>query len=1014
MERLRTAIAALLLALCGGASALPPAGEAQAPRVASIELRLAPGEDAAALAGLVALSKGEPLGTRALRRTVQRLFQTGRFRNVVVRAVPVPEPPGHVAVVIECLPLRVVAAVNVAVKGEPRVLDDKAVRAASGLDPGEPFDAAALAAAVEGVRAAYARRGWRDAAVETATRGDTQVTVDLEIRPGEPTRISEVRILGDAGPAARIAAGLRTRPGAILDEDALAEDVRALRAELWKQGYRRARVGAPVARAARSGRVAEVELSVEAGPLVVFAFRGNTVVPSAQLARQLGIEEGEPVDVPALDAAAERLRAYYRVRGFAAVTVEVAAVPVPGGVAEVFTVGEGRRYRIRDVALEGPAAPEKLRARLLAALDDEGGGVPPDPPEEEAARLLVLSVPGARPRPRLPAALAPSETWDETAWDRAAQRLADELRADGWLEAAALGGSISMDAARGVVDVTVRLHEGPRTTVDSIAFEGNEAVSVAELAKQARLAPGEPLSFEKVEATRVALLRLYLSRGHVYARVEVRANPDATRHAAAIRYLIEEGPQVHVGRILITGNKRTREDVVVRALSVEEGEVYDPEDVAKSQAALLRLGVFRSVNLTLQEPESPDATKDLQVELVERPWQTIASGLGFSLANGPRAFVEYGRPNLFGRAIELSTRAKVNYPLAKVNPALEGMPPGERIEGRAEVGLRQPRGQELPFPLALRADLVAERLHRLAYDLGRVSGIVGVDVELTSRVTASLQYELEVDDITRYAAESLSREDIERLRFGEGVTTLNSLRPSIALDYRDNAIHPHSGWFAAAAVEFAHSLGEPGGHVLGFLPGSEIYTNMLKLSTTLSGYLPVGPVSVLAFSVRGGRVVPLDEDSSTPVPKRFFMGGATTMRGFQEDQMIPEDLRPALHEQARLCGGSLTGLGCTSVGRALVGGDMPLSDGGQAFLLLKGELRVKVRGSLEAGFFADVGNLWYLPENFDLLQLRWNVGVGIRFTTPIGPAALDFGFNLEPDDFLNERLWAPHFAIGLF
>ena len=199
-----------------------------------------------------------------------------------------------------------------------------------------------------------------------------------------------------------------------------------------------------------------------------------------------------------------------------------------------------------------------------------------------------------------------------------------------------------------------------------------------------------PLAFEKVEATRTALLRLYLSRGYLYARVEAREALDRDRHVAALRFVVDEGPQVRIGRIVVTGNRRTREAVVRRVLSVSEGNVYDPEQVARSQAALLRLGVFRSVGLHVQEPEVPQETKDLAIEVAERPWATLSEGAGFSIANGPRAFVEYGQPNLLGRALELTARGKVNYPLDAFRPDLVGKSTAERLEGRADLGVRAP------------------------------------------------------------------------------------------------------------------------------------------------------------------------------------------------------------------------------------------------------------------------------------------------------------------------------------
>jgi outer membrane protein insertion porin family len=1012
----------LAAALCAAPLAAARAADA-VPRVAAVELRLPPGDDVAAAAALVAVAPGDRLSTHALRRTVQRLFQGGRYRNVIVRAEPSGPPGGEegvtgewVRVVVEALPIRLLGTVQVKMDGTAP-FGEQVVRAAASLDPGEPFDDPDLDAALARVRAALARRGFRAARVEGRARGDRLVTVELAVAPGAPLRVSTVRFAGDAGPGGpALLAGLATRPQEPLDQDALDKDVRALRAALFAAGHRRARVGTAAVRVAGGG--AEVEIPVEAGPRIVLAFRGNRDVPSAVLARELGLEDGLPLDLPAVGAGVDRLLAFYRARGHAAARVEAEEVRRGPDLAIVFHVEEGRRYRLARVGVEGLAFHDErwILARLAAFLDEE---VPErSTADEDEARALALSVPGARPRPAPPPPLPPHETVDDVAWDRAAQRLVDEWRAQGFLEAVYLGASVSFDAPARTAELRLRFREGPRTHIESISFEGNSVLSLADLALEARGArvlPGAPLAYDKVEETRVAILRTYLSRGHLYARVEARETLDRVRHVAAIRFVVDEGPRVRIGRIVVTGNRRTRESVVRGALSVAEGEVYDPERVARSQAALLRLGVFRSVGLRVQEPEVPHETKDLAVEVAERPWASLSQGVGFSIANGPRAFVEYGQPNLFGRALELSGRAKVNYPLDQFRPDLAGRGTEDRVEGRADLGLRAP-GIPLPMPAAARGDLIGEILHRKAYDLRRVTAVTGLDLGLTSRASFSLQYELEVDQIDKTAKVGiLTQADRERLRFDEGVTTLHALRPTLSLDYRDNSAHPHRGWFATGAVEWARSLGAPDERLMGgLLPGSDIHTNMVKVSATTSGYLPIGRSTVIALSLRGGRVFPLDGRSRTVVPRRFFLGGANTMRGYGEEEMIQQDLRDKLAEEARLCATSFTGVGCTERGRLVASGQRAVSEGGEAFVLGKAELRLRLRGSLEAGLFTDVGNLWLDPRAYRLVDLRANVGVGLRFVTPIGPAAVDVGFNVTPDHRLNERFAAPHFTIGLF
>jgi outer membrane protein insertion porin family len=1006
------AIACLLLAVRPLAQEPEPA-----PRIAAVDLSLPAGDDEAAARSLLAVEPGAALSPHALHRTVQRLFQTGRYRNVIVRARPVDAPPGEtgswVRLVVEALPVRIVAAITVVVDGARPALDEAALRDATGIRVGETFEEGDLGVAAARVRAALGRRGWRSARVDAAAQGEGSVSVELRVAAGEAVRVRSVRLRGDPGVSTPAASGaLVTRPGAILDGEVLEADVRRLRTALYRAGYRRSRVGAPAIRV--EGEAADVEIPVEAGPRLAFAFRGNEDIPAAVLLHELGFDEAQPVDVPAVAAAVDRLVAFYRARGYAAARVESEETRKGRDVAVVFHVVEGRRYRLLTVRVDGASfhGDGWVRERIAAFLDEDAP--PADGKDADEGRALLLAFPGARPPTTTPPALAPHETWDEAAWDRAAERLVDTYRAEGFLEAVHLGTTAVVDGRARTVEVTIRLREGPRTFVDSISFEGNAAVSAPELAREARLAPGDPLAFDRVEETRAAIGRVYLARGHLYARVEAREDLDRARHLAALRFVVSEGPRVRIGRIVVTGNRRTREDVVRHAITLSEGDIYDPEAVARSQSALLRLGVFRSVALRVQDAEVPQETKDVAVELAERPWAALTQGVGFSIANGPRAFLEWTQPNLLGRAVELSARTKVNYPLVEFRPDLEGKAPADRVEGRADVGVRSATTTVLSFPAGLREDVIGEILHRKAYDLRRVAAVTGVDIGLTSRMGFSLQYELEVDRIAKNDSTNvvLTQADVERLRFDAGDTTLHAIRPSLTLDYRDNSLHPRRGWFATAAVEWARSLA--GGDLFGVLPSSGIHTNMLKTWGTLSGYVPVGDATVVALSVRGGRVFPLDPRSRTVIPRRFFLGGATTMRGYAEEEMIPQDVRTDLAAAARQCAAAADRTTCTDDARRIVEGGQAISAGGEAFLLWKAELRMRLGGSLEAGLFADVGNLWLDPRKYALLDLRTNIGLGLRFVTPIGPAAVDIGFNVQPDNAINERTWAPHFTIGLF
>ena len=143
----------------------------------------------------------------------------------------------------------------------------------------------------------------------------------------------------------------------------------------------------------------------------------------------------------------------------------------------------------------------------------------------------------------------------------------------------------------------------------------------------------------------------------------------------------------------------------------------------------------------------------------------------------------------------------------------------------------------------------------------------------------------------------------------------------------------------------------------------------------------------MAIVLTFGSIVPTaDNEANVPFYRRFFLGGSSSIRGW---------------------------------GRFDVS---PLSDGfpigGLSMLEGSAEVRVPLKGKFGAVAFFDFGNVWREARNFDLGDLRYAVGPGLRYQTPIGPARLDVGYQLNPIDGLlidgepQKRRIRLHFSIG--
>ena len=186
---------------------------------------------------------------------------------------------------------------------------------------------------------------------------------------------------------------------------------------------------------------------------------------------------------------------------------------------------------------------------------------------------------------------------------------------------------------------------------------------------------------------------------------------------------------------------------------------------------------------------------------------------------------------------------------------------------------------------------------------------------------------------------------------------------------------------------------------------------LVKLQGQIAGYVPLPLLASLVLSARGGRIFQLDENSHTPGDRSFYLGGATSLRGFHEDAVQPQDIIDDLHHAVRECQSTITGLACTPQALVLQAGGA--SSGGDQFVAFTAELRVPLAPSLEVAVFYDAGNLWSTPPYrfFHTLVLRDAVGVGLRWLTPIGRIAVDLGVNLAPDQLFGEPRLGPYFSI---
>ncbi len=981
-------------------------------RVTAVELHLPPGTDPSGLSEQIAVRQGQPLSRREVRRSIERLHATGRFADVVVRSVPA---NGGVRVVFEITPKQKLASLDIL--GE-RVLTTAEIAAAAQLDAGDEYYPELVDRAVERVASVYRRKGYRQALIEVELReGESGLDVLLTIEEGEPTWVKGVSLGGNPGlPVARVVDALGIGVGQVLDTEQLERGIEQLKALYRKERFYRARVGDP--EILDDGKGAIVAIPVTAGPRYEFHFRGNRSFPDKLLRAILNYDGSETLDEGVMARMSRRVATFYRYRGFHEVRVFPRELRSPDHARGIigFDIEEGPPLYVEKIQFEGnEVLPDATLKRILA---EQIRAMEPVPLTEIPQQADPLELEGrARGNARYPSPHPdPERVWVPEAWEEAARAMREAYRERGHMRATVVLKSAQIDVDRHTATVTFDLFEGPESRVVELKYKGLPVGFDPSRAAQVRT--GQPFRTGAVDDTARSLERALGREGYLFARVEGESSLSADGRDARVFFRVDPGPRVRVDQVIVRGAKRTDEDVIRANLVVKEGSVLDPEALFESQRNLVLLGIFRNVAVKLISPEVVESTKDVVVEVRERPRIAGEIGGGYSLVDGPRLVGDLLYPNISGTGMSLSGRMKVNYMGASAQVISNEKFDPEEVSGfdgvdfRGNVAISHPRIYALlPAKVGARLDLIGERAHHPSgsYTFQRLAAVAGLDWAALQWLNMSLQYEIERDNVRLSTQlEELTRTDLERLRFPSGDFPMHSVRPTVTLDFRDDFARPSKGLLISGSAELTRDFGAT------LIDETPLSIHTLKVSGNITGYVPLAHRTVLALSARGGKIFHLDEASQTIAPKRFFLGGSTSLRGFSEESVIAEDRRADLRDDVTGCRTLAHGYGCTPDAKVLRAGRQLPSEGGELFTLLKSELRFPAYGAFDLGVFFEAGNLWMDAELFELLRLRYVTGAGIRYGTPIGPLALDVGFNLFPDVELNEPTWNLHFSIGLF
>jgi len=702
---------------------------------------------------------------------------------------------------------------------------------------------------------------------------------------------------------------------------------------------------------------------------------GNSKVKLDDINEILDIEKNSVLELGAVKANVEKIKALYTENGFFLAEVDYAVRPVEGQTGKVdvvFVVNEAEEVIVRSITFVGNKAlsDDELRRVMLTRV----GGY-----------FTVVSKKSGG-------------VFNREAFVADYANLRAYYADQGYFDADFEDVELALSPDRRFVHLTIAVDEGPQYRIGGIS--GREQTRAGE---DALFPPGilaesiDPLIREgdvasagKLQLIQQDIERRYKDKGYAYVNVVPNYQQDRDKLLLYVDYQIDKGPLVYIERVNIFGNDRTADKVIRREIVMREGELYAESAKEATQLRVLRLGYFEDVQISTSRGSSDDRIV-VNVEVVEKLTGTFQIGAGFSTIENFVLQAQIQYDNFLGRGTTVTLVAQLSslrrlfnfsystryfldsnwwfiiniFNTQNVYPTFT----------RGSTGFALSWGYPIPKVRGLTA-FVGYNLEYIQVGFGAVGAVGGI--------------------FAPGATQAVPEQALINNLFANGLTSAVTAR--LVYDTRDNVLFPTKGMFHQLKGEFASRYFGSDNEYNRYTFDARFYVPVIKTERNFRAWV------VFRSNLQIGFIhsPTLARDSSTrggvPVFERYFPGGIYghgSLRGYRLRSLGPRILVQ----------------GSPDPSAAL----FPFAVGGNLLTALNLELEFMLvpPANIKAVVFADIGNAFNtesqycqepnpeeLPKSdpcvpFALRSLRYSMGFGFRWQSPIGPLRFEWGFPLD-------------------
>lgn len=532
------------------------------------------------------------------------------------------------------------------------------------------------------------------------------------------------------------------------------------------------------------------------------------------------------------------------------------------------------------------------------------------------------------------------------------------------------------------IEVTFRVTEGPRDVVQALQIEGANTFPESEFAPHGlKVAAGQPYSQANVQTDRANIVANYLRAGYLTSSFRETASEvsKSDPHHINVVYHIYEGPRVFAGDILTLGRVHTQQRLInLDIANLKPDQPLTETNLLTAGSNLYNhTGVFDWAEVDPKSQIIKQTSEDVLVKVHEAKRNEFTYGFGFEVINrggsipsgtvalpnlppvglpsnfktsqvtfwGPRGTVQYTRNNLRGKGEQLSLTAFAGR--LDQRGSIYYIDPNFRWSNwKSTTSFTVERNEENP--------IFSSQQEVASYQIQRY-------IDHARKNLFYLRYSFSQTDLTRILIPALVPAADQHVR-------LSGFGANLTRDTRDNILDAHKGVLNSLEVDLNSS-------------GLGSNVDFAKLTSQAAFYEEKFHHIVWADSIRIGLAQPL-LNSRVPLSEAFFTGGGDSLRGFPLDGAGPQ-------RNVEVC----------SSGEPSPCPQINVPQGGNEMLVINSEARIPlpIKKGLSIVPFYDGGNVFPRIGFHDFTSLYTNnVGIGLRYSTPVGPIRFDVGHNLNP------------------